>query len=117
MTILGEKLAEIEAALEIGQAALIELHRENEALKDELEEANHYAVSTVAQEKIDEWKRRALEAEGALKKAADIFSDMIEHGRIDTESTPYSYYVPEGVLEQIYAPLQNVPQSDKKREL
>ena len=68
----------------------------------------------VAEANRDEWKRRAIEAEKALQKAADIFGDMIEYGRIDTESTPYSYYVPEDVLEQIYAPLQNVLQSDKK---
>ena len=61
----------------------------------------------------DEWKRRALEAEEALKKAADIFGDMIEHGRIDTESSPYSYYVPKSVLEEIYAPLQNSQTSCK----
>ena len=61
----------------------------------------------------DEWKRKALEAEEALKKAADILSDMIEWGRIDTEPSAHAYYVPEIVLDEIYAPLHNISPSDK----
>ena len=61
----------------------------------------------------DEWKRRALEAEEALKKAADIFGKMAQCGAIGTETDPVGYYVPQELLSEIYAPLQNVSQSDK----
>ena len=62
----------------------------------------------------DEWKRRALEAEEALQKAADIFGRMAQCGAIGTETDPMGYYVPEELLSAIYAPLQNVSQSGKK---
>ena len=73
MTILGEKLAEIEAALEISQTALIELHKENEELQEEckslhgqLQDCGRRYEHTKTDR--DEWKRRALEAEEVLEK-------------------------------------------------
>ena len=152
MNTLAEKLEEIQAALEIGQTAITELHKENGELKEKLQafemlesqdidkelqrltqenralkdnpkaSANWQMVLSAvnANRKAneletarDEWKRRALEAEESLQKAADIFGKMAQCGAIGTETDPMGYYVPEELLSAIYAPLQNVSQSGK----